>query len=56
MSLAARGSRHITENVEKIEDQSELRQVRRQARTVNIKSAIAAVLLTLLAFIVPPLP
>jgi hypothetical protein len=56
VSLAARGSRQITENVEKIEDQSELRQVLRQARAVNIKSAVTAVLLTLLAFIVPPLP
>jgi hypothetical protein len=56
VNLAARGSRQITDEVEKIEEEDELRQVRGQARTVNIKSAIAATLLTLLALIVPPLP
>ena len=37
------------DKVEKIEDPAELAQVRRQARRVNIKSLLAAILLTLLS-------
>ncbi|MDX1687369.1 MAG: hypothetical protein R3248_05235 [Candidatus Promineifilaceae bacterium] len=53
MRLAARGSRHVGEEVEKIDEQEELDQVRRQARKVQIKSAIAGLVMTLLTL---PLP
>jgi phosphotransferase system HPr-like phosphotransfer protein len=53
VNLAARGSRQITDEVEKIEDEAELAQVRRQARRVNIKSLLAAVILTLIALALP---
>lgn len=49
MGLSARGSRQLGDKVEKIEDPAELAQVRRQARRVNIKSLLAAILLTLLS-------
>jgi len=39
----------LGDKVEKIEDPAELAQVRRQARRVNIKSLLAAILLTLLS-------
>lgn len=55
MNLAARGLRHVTDEVEKIEDEAELAQVRRQARAVNVKSAVTAAALTLLALLVPSL-
>ena len=55
MSLAARGSRKLTENEEKIEDPEVLAQVRRQARAVNVKSFLAAIPLTLIAFVLPML-
>lgn len=54
MGLAARGSRHVTDEVEKIEDAAELAQVRRQARAVNIKSIVASLILTALTLLIPP--
>ena len=56
MGLAARGSRNLTGRVEKIDDESELAQVRRQARRVTLKAFLAAVPLTLIALALPPLP
>jgi hypothetical protein len=51
--LASRGSRQITDEIEKIEDTAELAQVRRQARKVNIKAFLTAILLTLIALALP---
>ncbi len=53
MSLASRGSRKIGEAEEKIEDQAELLQVRRQARRVILKAFVAALFLTLLVYFLP---
>jgi hypothetical protein len=47
------GTRKLTENMEKIEDEAELAQVRRQARLVVIKAILLAIPLTLIAFILP---
>jgi hypothetical protein len=55
VGLAARGSRQLGEEIEKIEDPAELAQVRRQARRVRIKSLVAGLLLTGVALIPPPL-
>jgi len=46
--LAARGSRKTGESVESIDDAAELAQVRRQARKVNMESALVAIPLTVL--------
>ena len=51
MGLSARGSRQLGDQIEKIADPAELAQVRRQARMVQLKAFVAAILLTLLAFI-----
>jgi hypothetical protein len=53
VGLAARGSRQLGENVEKIEDEGELAQVRDQARKVQLKSLAVALLLALLALLLP---
>jgi hypothetical protein len=53
VGLAARGSRQLGETVEKIEDHTELAQVRRQASRVQVKALVAGVLLTLLALLLP---
>ncbi len=53
MSLASRGSRKITDHEEKIEDNAELMQVRRQARRVIVKALFAALALTLLVYFLP---
>jgi hypothetical protein len=53
VSLAARGSRQTGEAVERIEDGAELMQVRSQARRVHVKSALAAVAMTLVAVLLP---
>jgi hypothetical protein len=42
--------------VEKIEDAAELAQVRRQARVVQLKASLAAVVITLLVLALPPWP
>jgi hypothetical protein len=43
----------LTENIEKIEDPEELKQVRRQAGKVQLKAAIAGLVMTLLALLIP---
>jgi hypothetical protein len=43
----------MTDQEEKIEDQAELAQVRRQARRVNIKSFLATIALMLIALALP---
>lgn len=48
MGLAARGSRNLYETEERIEDAAELAQVERQARRVNQKTLLAALIATLL--------
>jgi hypothetical protein len=53
VNLAARGARQLGTQVEKIEDPFELAQVRRQAVIVYIKSFIAAVVLTFIAYLLP---
>ena len=52
MNLAARGRRDLDNGSEPIADQAELAQVRRQARGVQVKSILAAALLTALSFLV----
>jgi hypothetical protein len=53
VGLAARGSRRLGEQVEKIEDSAELAQVRRQARLVSLKALAAGIALTLIALALP---
>ena len=53
MALAARGSRKTGEQVEDIEDDAILAQVRRQARQVYLKALLVAVPLTVLAVLIP---
>jgi len=53
VTLASRGSRKMGDKEERIEDDVELAQVRRQARRVIFRAFLVAVPLTLLAFIIP---
>ena len=53
MGLAARGSRQLSDQVEKIEDLAELAQVRKQARRVQLKALLAAIPLTVVALVLP---
>jgi hypothetical protein len=53
--LAARGSRQLGDQEEKIDDADELAQVRRQARRVQLKALLVAIPLTLVALALPPL-
>ena len=53
MGLAARGSRQLGSEVEKIEDSAELAQVRKQAGRVRLKAFLAAIPLTLVALALP---
>ncbi|MBL8101387.1 MAG: hypothetical protein JNM02_02545 [Anaerolineales bacterium] len=53
MALAGRGSRLTTNEVEDIEDQSELKQVRLQALKVLGKSTLVAIALTFLVMLLP---
>ena len=53
MGLSARGSRHIGNAEEKIDDPAELAQVGRQARAVRIKSLVAGLALTIVALALP---
>lgn len=55
MALAARGSRQLGPEEEKIKDAEVLAQVRRQARRVYVKALLAAIPLTLIALAVPSL-
>ena len=53
MSLASRGLRNLSGKDERIEDQAELKQVRRQALRVILKGVLAAIPLTVLAYLIP---
>jgi hypothetical protein len=53
VTLASRGARKFGEQEEKIEDQAELKQVRRQARRVILKGVLAAIPLTAAAYFLP---
>jgi len=53
VGLAARGSRKLNDEEEKIQDPAELLQVRRQARVIQLKAFLTAVLLTLIALALP---
>jgi len=53
VTLASRGARKFGEEEEKIEDQAELQQVRKQARRVILKGMLVAIPLTLLAYLLP---
>jgi hypothetical protein len=53
VGLAARGSRQLSDQVEKIEDPAELAQVRKQARRVQLKALLAAIPLTVVALVLP---
>jgi len=51
--LASRGLRNITDTYERIKDADELKQVRRQALRVIAKGVLAALPLTLIAYLLP---
>jgi hypothetical protein len=53
VSLASRGLRKLGETEDKIEDDAELKQVRRQAQKVYLKSLLVALVLTLIAYLIP---
>jgi len=53
VGLASRSSRNLTDKIEKIEDEAELAQVRRQARKVSIKAFWTAIALTLITLALP---
>jgi len=53
VAFAAQGTRMLTGKIEKIEDQSELTQVRRQARKLTLKAFLVAILLMLVALVYP---
>lgn len=53
MTLASRGLRNLSGQEERIEDQAELNQVRRQAFGVIVKGVLAALPLTLIAYLLP---
>ena len=53
VGLASRSSRNLDDKIEKIDDEVELAQVRRQARKVSIQAFLAAIALTLIALALP---
>lgn len=53
MALASRGLRKIGETEEKIGDDAELKQVRRQALKVQVKASLVGLVLTAFAFLIP---
>jgi hypothetical protein len=53
VGLASRSLRNLTGEIEKIEDETELAQVRRQARKVNVKAFAAATVFTLIVLALP---
>jgi hypothetical protein len=55
VGLVAVNTRKIGDSYEKIEDEAELAQLRYQARQIQIKSALAALPLTLIALVLPVL-
>jgi len=52
VSLASRGLCDMDEGAERLSDESELRQIRRQARMVHVKALMAAVVLTAVSLLV----
>jgi ABC-type polysaccharide/polyol phosphate transport system ATPase subunit len=53
VALASRGLRNINDKIERIKDDAELKQVRRQALQVIFKGMLAALPLTVLAYLIP---
>jgi hypothetical protein len=53
IGLVARNERKLGDQVETIQDESELAQLRRQARQVQLKAVIAALVLTVATFLLP---
>ncbi len=53
VGLASRNARHLGDIMEKIDDPAELAQVKRQARSVQIKAFLAAVPLMLITLALP---
>jgi hypothetical protein len=53
VNLAARGSRQLSDDLEKIEDVEELARVRQQARSVMIKSIVLGSILFLFVMVIP---
>jgi hypothetical protein len=53
VGLAARGARNMDNGIEEIKDEAVLRQVRKQARIVNIRSALLAAVLTIAILLIP---
>jgi hypothetical protein len=53
VAFARQGVFKLNGGIEKMEDNAQLAQVRRQARRVTIKAVLVAIPLTLLAFILP---
>jgi hypothetical protein len=53
VGLASRSSRKLTNQIEEIEDEAELAQVRRQARKVLFKAFLAALPLILISLALP---
>ncbi len=53
MALASRSLRKTGVTEEKIEDDAELRQVKRQALKVQLKGSLAGLVLTVIAYLIP---
>ena len=53
VALASRGLRKVGDTAEKIDDDNELKQVRHQALKVYLKSTLVALVLTLIAYLIP---
>lgn len=53
MGLASRGQRDMDSGPEEIRDDAELAQVRRQARTVHVRSLLLAAALVAVAMAIP---
>jgi hypothetical protein len=53
VALAARGSRQLGDEIEKIDDPAELAQVKWQARRVRLKAVVAGLLMTGIALALP---
>jgi hypothetical protein len=53
VGLAARGSRQLGDEIETIDDVDELAQVRRQARRVQVKALLVAIVMTVVVLALP---
>lgn len=51
--LAQRSLRHITDKKEKIEDESEANQIKRQAQKVILKGSLVALVIMMLVMLIP---